>query len=424
MIYNHVTVEEVMGENRIIIEDNELYQNNMTGIRIRGNIPALIKGCKIYSNGRAGMAIGRHSQVVINNSDIFQNQLAGINIYEAADVTIEDSRIYKNKRAGIRTPYREIGAEGKSGGILKVKILNSKIYNNSKAGIITMPRPDMEVDLTLLGNHIYQNKRAGLRIENNTRLIAKGNYIYDNAESGITAYISQVPSTLDIYQNVITGNGLAGIYAYQGIAGPIGIKNNLIFNNYRSGIMCGLSGKPDSRFLNLKIINNTIVSNYGGIRDESKGKLTIMNNIFAYNYISGIIPGKCGHGYSHNLFFANSDTTNLYEDCRSSTPFNERRQVGGCLRGKGDLICDPLFADPDKYDFSLQDTSPAIDAGRDREIYNDRYFPPSKGTEKNDIGVTGGPYAYYPGYISSPTPLTSRLEKNPIVLQGHAEGRL
>jgi hypothetical protein len=119
----------------------------------------------------------------------------------------------------------------------------------------------------------------------------------------------------------------------------------------------------------------------------------IMNNIIAYNYTTGIMTRGC-RGYSYNLLYANGDVGTC-RDNRDPAPFwAEKEQFGGCSgRGKGDLICDALFADPDKYDFSLQDESPAIDAGKDRAVYDDTSFPPSKGTKRNDMGATGGPYA-------------------------------
>ena len=64
------------------------------------------------------------------------------------------------------------------------------------------------------------------------------------------------------------------------------------------------------------------------------------------------------------------------------------------LTGSVDPECDPMeFVDPDNYDFHLQDRSPAIDAGKDMTIYQDASLPPSKGTGRNDMGATGGPYA-------------------------------
>jgi len=43
-----------------------------------------------------------------------------------------------------------------------------------------MPRPVGTIDLAVVGNSIYQNETAGVRVENNTRLTAEGNQIHDN----------------------------------------------------------------------------------------------------------------------------------------------------------------------------------------------------------------------------------------------------
>jgi hypothetical protein len=74
--------------------------------------------------------------------------------------------------------------------------------------------------------------------------------------------------------------------------------------------------------------------------------------------------------------------------------WSEAMQYAGCMSGgKGDLMTDPLFVNPDKYDFDLRGESPAVDAGSTTNVYNDVIFPPSQGTSRNDIGATGGPYA-------------------------------
>jgi hypothetical protein len=159
--------------------------------------------------------------------------------------------------------------------------------------------------------------------------------------------------------------------------------------------VCGLWSTPNIGPTNVKIINNTIVSNGSsgqgaGIRNDSSGNVIMMNNIIAYNYVSGIITRRCGN-FSHNLLFANGEIGNCCDDPRSAPYWVDSLQLGGCQRrGKGDLVCDPLFVDPDNYDFSLRDGSPAIDAGRK---YEDISLPPSKGTNRNDMGATGGPYA-------------------------------
>jgi parallel beta-helix repeat protein len=383
-----------MGRISAIIEDNELYQNNLPGIRIRGSIPVTVRGCKIYSNGTAGIFIDRHSQVVVHDCDIFKNKMAGINIEGTSNTTIERNNIHTNKMAGVRILR---GGE-KESRVSKVEITNNRIYHNDQGGIRSMLQPGSKVDLAVIANDIYKNKKAGIRVENDTKLMARGNNVYDNGIAGIVSHVSVTPPALDIYQNRVNDNNGPGIHIVNGITGPIGIRNNWVFNNHRSGIVCGLWGNPNKRLLNVEITNNTIVSNGSsgqgaGVRNEGKGRVTIINNIIAYNYVTGIRARGC-KGYSHNLLFANGDVGNCCKDPDFAPYWVERTQFAGCPdRGEGDLICDPLFVDPDNYDFHLRDQSPAIDAGKDTDGYKDIYFPPSKGMTRSDIGATGGPYA-------------------------------
>lgn len=393
---------------RAIIEDNALYQNNLAGIRIRGSLPVTVKTCEIYSNGRAGIVLDHRAQVTVTGCNIFQNGRAGIDVEEAVHTTIEDSKIYENSRAGVRI-WKSGQEVGKERVRQEVKIANSRIYGNDQAGIRCMPTGGTNVDLAVVGNEIYQNKMAGLRVENDTDLTARENSIYENGTAGIISSESEVPPELDIYQNSVSFNRGAGIHVINGVTGKIGIRNNWIFNNDLSGIACGLWSDPDGRQLNVDIINNTIVSNGSsgqgagsmaqmgdltdqgvGIRNDSRGKTVIMNNIVAYNYVAGIMTRRC-HAFSYNLLFANGDVGNCCEDPQSAPNWIESVQLGGCWKkGRGDLIADPLFVDPDNYNFLLQDGSPAIDAGH---VYEDTSYPPSKGTIRNDMGATGGPYA-------------------------------
>ncbi len=393
-----MAMESISGNTKhdfALIEDNELYENDLAGIRIRGNIPAKIKKCRIHSNGTAGIFVDREGCVTVTACNIFSNKRAGINISEAEHAVIEESKIYKNKMAGVRI----LRSRKEETHILKVKIANNRIYLNDQAGIRSVPQPESnKVDLTVIANAIYENTKAGISVKNNTRLTARGNQIHDNGTVGIVISESVIPPQVDIYQNRVSFNRGPGIHCVNGVAGQVGIRNNWIFNNQYSGIVCGLWSNPTSKLLNLVIANNTVVSNGSrgrgaGIRNDSRGRTMIMNNIIAYNYTTGIMTRGC-RGYSYNLLYANGDVGTC-RDNRDPAPFwAEKEQFGGCSgRGKGDLICDALFADPDKYDFSLQDESPAIDAGKDRAVYDDTSFPPSKGTKRNDMGATGGPYA-------------------------------
>jgi len=392
--------EDISGkrdEGFAIFEDNELYQNSLAGIRIRGNQPLTIKTCKIHLNGRAGIAVDRRANITVTDCDVYENGRAGINVDEAGHTTVKNSRIYKNRMAGIRV-WRSGDKDGDPLETVNVKIAHNRIYLNEQAGVRSMPQLESRVHLVVTENDICENGKAGLRVENHTKLTAKGNQILSNGAVGIVSHESVVPPVLDVYQNTVGFNRGPGIHVIHGVAGHIGIRNNWVCHNLRSGIVCGLWGDPDPHRLNVKIVNNTVVANGSsdqgaGIRNDSKGKALIINNIVAYNYVSGIRTRKCKDD-SYNLLFANGDVANCCDDPHEAPYWVERVQIAGCpVRGEGDLITDPLFVDPDNYNFGLKGESPAIDAGKDVDAYNDVSFPPSRGTSRNDMGATGGPYA-------------------------------
>jgi parallel beta-helix repeat protein len=386
-----MTIDDVPGKKgpgSIIIEDNKIYQNNLVGIRIRGNSPVTIKKCQIYSNGETGVLFDTQAQAVLSDSSVFENGRAGINILDSGRIIIENNRIYKHLLGGVRI----LGTTENEKHKLMVRVAGNRIYLNKRAGIRAMPLPIGKIDLAVVGNRIYQNETAGLRVENNIRLTAVGNQVHDNMGAGIIVHESVIQPEFDIYQNRISFNNGEGIQIVNGITGQIGISNNWIYSNYLSGIGVGLFNSPISKLDNIKIMNNTIVSNGSGyegsgIRSDSKGEVIIMNNIVAYNYLTGIRTEDCG-GYSYNLLYANGETGDCCAD-PGSAPFRiEWEQFAGCPgRKKGDLIGNPLFVDPDNYNFYLQDKSPAIGAGKD--VYQDS----NTSFYRNDMGATGGPYA-------------------------------
>lgn len=378
----------------IIIEDNELYQNNFAGIRVRGNMPLIIKRSRIYSNGATGIDIDMQGRVTVSECDIFNNERSGINIDETIRTVIQKNKIHQNGRAGVRV------WEGDKKAIfvrsMDVKITDNKIYMNRYAGISSMPEPDeVKINLDVAANDIHLNGIAGIRVKNNVRLTVQSNHLHENEMAGIMSHESVIPPELDIYQNKISFNSGPGIHIYNGNTGPIGICNNLIFNNERSGILCGYWGSKYSKsFVNAQILHNTIVSNGysgqgAGIRNESEGEISIMNNILAYNYVSGIRARRC-RGYSYNLLFANGYVGSCCDDPKTAPFWAEILQYNGCPgRGRGDLIADPLFVNPDRYDFNLQHGSPAMGTAKDMAASQPRKKP----FYRNDIGATGGLYA-------------------------------
>ena len=75
----------------------------------------------------------------------------------------------------------------------------------------------------------------------------------------------------------------------------------------------------------------------------------------------------------------------------SGSPVVTYSDVQGGRPGTGNIDEDPLFVGGG--DYHLASGSPCIDAGNPDLSYNDVCFPPSMGTERNDMGVYGGPGA-------------------------------
>ncbi len=348
----------------ILIADNTVYQNNRAGIQIRGDTPVKITDCEIHYNGRAGINLADSANTLIEDSNLFNNGTSGIVANNPLQVTVKNSLLHQNHRAGIRIRKNEKSTQGKTAGTL----INNKIFLNERGGVHAIANGPYPVAIALLENEIYRNQEAGVRVEDNIHLTAFGNELYRNGTSGIASYITADQSpVLDVFQNKIYFNRGAGIFVHSGVTGDIGLSNNWIYNNYLAGISCGLWDGPELEKVDVKIYHNTIVSNGSnvggaGIRNLSSGRVIIKNNVIAYNFTSGINTSGC-RGISYNLLFANGDTSMAPADTSNRTFIAENEQYSGCS-GKqwGDILADPLFLNPDRYDFSLQDGSPANSA--------------------------------------------------------------
>lgn len=388
--YAEEIAQKIKKPARVIIENNKFYQNVLAGFRVKGDIPITITSCEFSENGRGGMDIEKQAIVTITESKLFENRRGGINIEDAQEITITNSRIFNNWRGGMRLQKEK----NKADTIMAVSLNNNKIYLNTEGGIRSQPYPEGKIKLSLLNNEIFENTEAGVRLENQTQLTARDNLIHHNGTAGIIAHESTVPPTLDIYQNTFSFNLGPGIHIYAGINGSIGIRNNWIYDNQRSGIILGFRDTLFSTKINMDIIHNTIVGNGSldqgaGVRNDSDGHVKIMNNIIAYNYVTGIRTSGCEDDYSYNLMYANGSVANCCNDPYTAPFWIEKVQYAGCSgRGKGELITDPFFVDPDNYDFNLKENSPAKNAAAKIDL------PDSEiSSYANDIGATGGVYA-------------------------------
>jgi hypothetical protein len=119
---------------------------------------------------------------------------------------------------------------------------------------------------------------------------------------------------------------------------------------------------------------------------NSSGVLFVENCTVAFNQTDGIHDAGIGN-IVNSIFYFNSGN-----QIGGSPTVNYCDVMGGWPSGMGIIDEDPKFTNPPGI-LTLRTTSLCIDAGDPDPFYNDYYFPPSQGTERNDLGYTGGPNA-------------------------------
>ncbi len=379
---DHFTIEK-----EVIIAENTIYQNNRSGLRIRGNTPVSVTDCDIYQNGRAGINLEQSAEVAIEDSNVFKNKNSGIGANNASKIYLKNTMIHQNLNGGIRIRQDERAHQLST----YVALKQNKIFLNEEGGIDAVADTPGPIELIVFENEFYRNRKTGLRVEGNVHMIAGKNGFYSNGTAGIASYFSGgMAPMFDIYQNKIYFNLGSGIFVQSGVTGKTGISDNLIYNNYRAGIALGLLNQPENEQVDVEVYHNTIVGNGSnvegaGIRNDSGRDVRIKNNIIAYNFTTGIMSDGCG-GFSYNLLFANGETSNVKPDSEDFSYLTEKVQYSGCS-GKqwGDVLAQPLFVNPDRYDFSLRDDSPAVNAA---DVIHSAYFDTFPSA---DMGATLSP---------------------------------
>ncbi len=112
------------------------------------------------------------------------------------------------------------------------------------------------------------------------------------------------------------------------------------------------------------VVENCTIANNGGQGSIQFAGL-IHNSIIYNNW-----PGP-------QFWFDSTNVTVLHSDVHGGHP------------GTGNIDADPLFLDAINY--LLQTNSPCVDAGEPGASFVDRFFPPSRGGLRNDMGAWGGP---------------------------------
>lgn len=179
---------------------------------------------------------------------------------------------------------------------------------------------------------IVNNTGSGLLVQNSS-IELKNCFIADNTNHGIILDQAQVT----IFNSIISRNQEAGISSTEA-QDEITLTNSVIADNERYGIR------------------------------SASGSVTVRNSILFDNAPS-------------ELFTDKSKTQISYSTIGDNTIYT----------GEGNINDDPLFTD--RVSYALTETSPCIDRGNPDTAFNDKFFPPSFGESRNDMGAYGGPDA-------------------------------
>ena len=186
------------------------------------------------------------------------------------------------------------------------------------------------------------------------------------------------------------------------------IENTLVYKNHLCQFFYNMNFSLIT-FINMTISNNIFSPDFEFV---DFGLLGLMTKVY---FINSIITDN---NSDFNSFFgfpspmesilfsySNIDTSSSFPiqwaDSWAHNPF--------VVWQTGNLSTDPLFADGENYNLTLQSNSPCVDAGNPHSAYNDNEDPenpeqalwPAQGTVRNDMGAFGGKSELRPDNSSS-----------------------
>jgi len=233
----------------------------------------------------------------------------------------------------------------------------------------------VEKDTTAMG--------VGLYIKNQSSILIDSSYFSGN---NTFEYLLISDATKPIVQNNTFTNSadmIEYIWTKDGI-----IHNNIVYNSSDDAIDLngcenttitnnilydisdkGISIDGNNREVPCRAIvsNNLIVNSMAGVAIKSGAEVEIINNTFHKNHQALAIFEKTpswggGKGQVNNCIFSDCNEV-LYIDDKSTCEINYSLSNNHTIKGNNNLNADPLFINPDDFNFYLKINSPCIDKG-------------------------------------------------------------
>lgn len=322
-----------------------------SGVRIVNSSPT-IENCSITNNiseNGGGMRIVLDvstAELVLKNCTVSNNESSdhGGGIYATAStgsLTLKDCKINNNRNNRNNNHGNYYG-----GGI----------YVASAAGGLLLK--NCEINANYAQSSCSANYCSAFCYGGGIYLL-EGNISFENC---IIDSNNSYVSASGTYTNCAYSYG-AGIYIDRG---ALMLTNSVISNNSPSA-----SGDR--------------IYEYGGGIFIDDATVALENTTIAYNTKQGIYNNDGILTAINSILYFND------EEIAGVATVNYCDVEGNWTSGEGNIDADPKFENI--LDLRIKPDSPCVDAGDPNSRYNDTCFPPSLGTELNDIGAHGGPIA-------------------------------
>jgi outer membrane protein OmpA-like peptidoglycan-associated protein len=314
-------------DENVTIDGKDLHLNLGEGIvQIRDQNYIEFKGFHLINSDWAGFYLKNCQHIQINSSTSSFTQSSGIYVHDSKDIVLSGNKIKKACISNINSGSQECITISNVDGF---EVKNNEV---SESGSSTTGGEGINVKYGSFRGSIHNNE------------------IHDLHRFGIYANSwDKYENNIQIYSNTIYNcKGGIGISAEAGgLIEDIMIYNNICYSNFNDGVKI-FNLLTNGLRKNIFINHNTICNNGGGITIEDTSNIQrvfIINNICYQNSQWAISTSDTFHTIiENNLLF----------------PFMNHPKTNE-VKGKHSFTEDPLFINPAKNNYHLQNNSPAID---------------------------------------------------------------
>ena len=340
------------------------------GIRFT-NTPFTLTSCLIVSNtGVSGGGIYSDSPLLLQNCGLLNN----------AATYAQQGNSYSVQGGGLFS----LG-----GGVtLQSCLVSNNTAIMSDAGVTneTSTGGGLDVEsglLTLLDTTVISNQVVGAG--------------QSSTEVGGGVYLNNVAATLSASGSVFAGNRAPGGFGGALALGSGGLTACVLSGNQATfGGALWIGGSAGTMATNCILAGNAaalggaVYSSVNIAAGDFENCTVAQNSPDAFNAFTGLIHDSIVYSNGNEIVAG------------TAAPFVSYCDVRGGYTGPGtnNLNVDPQFADT--LSFQLAESSPMIDAGDPAPQFDDAAFPPSQGSDADDLGAYGGPgAAQWPAFNAS-----------------------